>query len=89
MAKWPRHLFFFNLLKQLSYYAIRTQILTKGSMSFEIYSEAESYYTDDEFIAFLPLKPIKFVLILKMVLCCFYITNVKSISEREDTLIFL
>lgn len=68
MEKWPRHLFFFNLLKQLSYYAIRTQILTKGSMSFEIYSEAESYYTEVKFIAFLPLKTIKFVLIIKVVL---------------------
>ena len=68
MEKWPRHLFIFNLLKQLSYYAIRTQILTKGSMSFEIYSEAESYYTEVKFIAFLPLKTIKFVLIIKAVL---------------------
>ena len=68
---------------------MRTQILTKGPMSFEIYSEAESYYTEVKFIAFLPLKTIKFVLILKMVLCCLYITNVISISEREDTLIFL
>jgi len=42
---------------------MRTQILTKGSMSFEIYSEAESYYTEVKFIAFLPLKTIKFVLI--------------------------
>ena len=40
---------------------MRTQILTKGSMSFEIYSEAESYYTEVKFIAFLPLKTIKFV----------------------------
>ena len=58
-------------------------------MSFEIYSEAESYYTEVKFIEFLPLKTIKFVLILKMVLCRLYITNVISISEREDKLIFL
>ena len=68
---------------------MRTQILTKGSMSFEIYSEAESYYTEVKFIAFLPLKTIKFVLILKMVLCCIYYTIVISKSEREDTLIFI
>ena len=68
---------------------MRTQILTKGSMSFEIYSEAESYYTDVKFIAFLLLKTIKFVLILKMVLCRPYKTNVISISKREDTLLFL
>ena len=65
MEKWPRHLLFFYLLRQLSYYAIRTQIITKDSMIFEIYSEAESYYTEFKFIAFLPLKTIKYVLILK------------------------
>lgn len=58
-------------------------------MSLEIYSEAESYYTDVNFIAFLPLKTIKFVLKLKMVLCRFYSTYVISISAREDTLILL
>ena len=68
---------------------MRTQILTKGSMSFEIYSEAESYYTEVKFIAFLPLKTIKFMLILKMVLCRFYSNNAISISERENTLNFL
>ena len=68
---------------------MRTQILTKGSMSFEIYSEAESYYTEVKFIAFLLLKMIKFVLILKMVLCFPYKIYVISISKREDTLLFL
>ena len=68
---------------------MRTQILTKGSMSLEIYSEAESYYTDVKFIPFLPLKTFKFLLILKMVLCRFYSTNAISISERENTLNFL
>ena len=68
---------------------MRTQILTKGSMSFEIYSEAESYYTEVKFNAFLPLKTIKFVLILKIILCLLYITDVISISTREDTLNFL
>ena len=34
-------------------------------MSFEIYSEADSYYTEVKFIVFLPLKTIEFVLILK------------------------
>ena len=68
---------------------MRTQIITKGSMSFEIYSEAESYYTEVKFIAFLPLKTIEFVLILKMVLCRLYIIHLISISETEDTLIFL
>ena len=60
---------------------MRNQILTKGSISFEIYSEAESYYTEVQFIAFIPLITIKFVLILKIVLCRLYITNSMSISE--------
>ena len=50
---------------QLHYYEIRTQILTTRSMSFEIYSEADSYYAEVKFIEFLPLKTIEFVLILK------------------------
>ena len=58
-------------------------------MIFEIYSEAESCYTEVKFIAFLPLKTIKFVLILKMVLCRFYSNNAISISERENTSNFL
>ena len=58
-------------------------------MSFEIYSEAESYYTDVKFIAFLLLKTIKLVLILKMVICRPNKINVIFICKREDTLIFL
>ena len=53
-------------------------------MIFEIYSEAESYYTDVKFIPFLPLKTFKFVLILKMVLSpWFYAFSIKNIDFTE------